>query len=83
MALVFTSMRMANDMKENGSMTCKKVKALKNWKMGQYTKGYSKMARNGELEFISGQIKVSILDSGSTIISKVKVNTDGLMVECT
>ena len=82
MALGFTSMRMANDMKENGLMTCKKGKVLKNSKMGQCTKGNLKMAKNGELEFINGQIKVFILGSGSTIISKVKVNTDGLMVEC-
>ena len=80
MATGFISMLMDNDMKENGLMICKKVKVLKNSKMDQYTKVNLKMAKNGELEYINGQTKVFILVNGWTIILKVKVNTDGLMV---
>jgi hypothetical protein len=80
MATVFTNMQMDNDMKENGLMICKKVKVLKNSKMDQYMKVNLKMAKNGELEYINGQTKVFILVNGWTIILKVKVNTDGLMV---
>ena len=83
MDMGFTSMLMGNDMKENGLMICKKVKVLKNLKMDQFTKVNLKMAKNGALEFINGQIKVFILVSGWTIILKVRVNTDGLMVEFT
>jgi len=61
-------------------MICRKVKVLKNLKMDQYTKVNLKMAKNGALEYINGQIKVFILVNGLTIISKVKANTDGLMV---
>jgi len=80
MATVFTNMQMDNDMKENGLMICKKVKVLKNSKMDQYMKVNLKMAKNGELEYINGQTKVFIQVNGWTIILKVKVNTDGLMV---
>jgi hypothetical protein len=83
MDMGFTSMLMGNDMKENGLMICKKVKVLKNLKMDQFTKVNLKMAKNGALEFINGQIKVFILVNGWTIILKVRVNTDGLMVEFT
>jgi len=82
MDMGFTNMLMGNDMKENGWMICRKVKVLKNLKMDQYTKVNLKMAKNGVLEYINGQIKVFILVNGLTIISKVKANTDGLMVVC-
>ena len=80
MAMDFISMQMGNDMKENGLMICKKEKALKNSKMDQYTKVNLKTAKNGASAYINGQIKVFILVNGWTIISKAKVNTDGLMV---
>lgn len=80
MVMEFTSMQMDNDMKENGLMICKKVKELKNSKMDQYTKVNLKMAKNGASAYINGQIKVFIRVNGWTIISKAKVNTDGLMV---
>ena len=80
MVMEFTSMQMGNDMKENGLMICKKVKELKNSKMDQYTKVDLKTAKNGASAYINGQIKVFILVNGWTIISKAKVNTDGLMV---
>jgi len=80
MDMGFTNMLMGNDTKENGWMICRKVKVLKNLKMDQHTKVNLKMAKNGALEYINGQIKVFILVNGLTIISKVKANTDGLMV---
>jgi hypothetical protein len=80
MDMGFTSMLMGNDMKENGLMICKKEMVLKNSKMDLFTKVNLKMEKNGELEFINGQIKVFIMVNGLTIILKAKENIVGLMV---
>jgi hypothetical protein len=80
MAMDFISMQMGNDMKENGLMICKKEMVLKNSKMDLFTKVNLKMEKNGELEFINGQIKVFIMVNGLTIILKAKENIVGLMV---
>jgi len=53
-----------------GKMTCKKVKALKNWLMGQGTKECLNKIKNGEKVTASGLMDLVMMVTGLKIILK-------------
>jgi hypothetical protein len=80
-ALVYILIWMELNMKVNGKKINNMARAKRLGQMEHCTRETMYMGRNMELASSYGQMDLFIMANSSTIILKVKVNTNGLMVE--
>lgn len=83
MALAYTSIRTAKPTRVSGETICKMAQEKKNWRTDQNMTECLRMEKNGVKEHISGQMTPSTPETGWTITSKGRANTDGPMEEVT